>query len=63
MLSCYLVAKGTDPEAAINEIREKRPRSVETPRQERFVHEFAAYVKTKEASSTNVDESSPSNNS
>ena len=61
MLSCYLVAKGTDPETAINEIREKRPRSVETPRQERFVHEFAAYVKTKEASA--VDESSPSNSS
>ena len=41
MLSCYLVALGRTAEEAIREVRKLRPRSIETPAQERAVVEFA----------------------
>lgn len=41
MLACYLVATGTDPEDALEEVRRRRPGSVETPGQEEAVRACA----------------------
>ena len=41
MLACYLVATGTDPEYALEEVRRRRPGSVETPGQEEAVRACA----------------------
>ena len=43
MLACYLVTQGFHAEQAVASVREKRPGSVETPEQERFVAEFEKY--------------------
>ena len=42
MLACYLVWTGTDPEMAVEEVRRRRPGSIETPEQEDFVIDYAA---------------------
>jgi atypical dual specificity phosphatase len=41
IMACYFVRQGLKPEEAIAHIRRLRAGSVETPEQERFVHEFA----------------------
>jgi len=41
MVACYLVHRGMAPQKAIEEIRRVRPGSIETPSQERAVHEYA----------------------
>ena len=41
LLACYLVALGTDPEEAMEEVRRSRPGSVETPGQEEAVRACA----------------------
>lgn len=41
VLACYLVSLGADPSAAIDQIREQRPGSIETPEQEAVVREYA----------------------
>lgn len=47
MLAAYLVGiLGMEPDAAINEIRNRRPYSIETLEQEDAVHRFSDYVKT-----------------
>lgn len=50
MLACYLVAEGASAEEAVTSIRRKRPGSIETPEQERFVDGFAKHLGTKKAS-------------
>ncbi len=45
MVACYFVHRGTASQEAINEIRRKRPGSIETASQERAVHEFADRLK------------------
>lgn len=41
ILACYLVSGGCNAESAINEVRKKRPGSIETKVQEQAVHDFA----------------------
>ena len=42
MLACYLVHKGYGPTEAINEVRRKRPGSIETKEQENAIYEYSA---------------------
>ncbi|MGQ9733023.1 MAG: phosphatase domain-containing protein [Candidatus Zipacnadales bacterium] len=42
MIACYLVAEGVDPEAAIREVRRRRPGSVRTLSQEMCIIRYAA---------------------
>lgn len=42
MLACYLVSQGADPDAAIADIRARRPGSIETAEQAAIVHQYAA---------------------
>lgn len=42
ILACYLISQGADPDAAIAEIRARRPGSIETAEQEAVVREYAA---------------------
>ena len=42
ILACYLVSKGSSSESAINEVRAKRPGSIETPEQIEAIRIFAA---------------------
>jgi len=44
MLATYLIAKGRTAGEAIHRVREVEPRAVETPRQIRFLEEFAALL-------------------
>lgn len=46
ILACYLVTTGQDAGAAMNEVRARRPRSIETKEQERAVKEYAARMRT-----------------
>jgi atypical dual specificity phosphatase len=41
LAACYLVSQGLDPDAAIHRVRELRPGSIETARQEDAVRAFA----------------------
>jgi len=41
LLACYLVSRGLAPDAAIAHIRAARPGSIETPRQEAAVFDYA----------------------
>ncbi len=41
MLACYLVSKGYSADEAIEEVRTKRPGSIETVEQEEVVNEYA----------------------
>jgi protein-tyrosine phosphatase len=41
VLAAYLVAKGAEPEEAIDRVRRARPGSIETVEQEHAVHLFA----------------------
>ena len=41
MLACYLVSKGYNAEKAIEEVRIKRPGSIETVKQEEVIVKFA----------------------
>lgn len=41
LIACYLVAKGLDPEEAIETVRRARPGSIETPEQEQAVRALA----------------------
>ena len=41
LLAAYLVAAGADPAAAIQQVRDARPGSIETLEQEQAVHKFA----------------------
>ncbi len=45
MLACYLVARGANPEDALEEVRRRRPGSVETPGQEEAVRACARRVR------------------
>lgn len=45
MLASYLISKGQTAANAIAEVREKRPGSIETRGQERFLHEFENYLR------------------
>ena len=49
MLACYLVHKGGDAQAALAEVRSKRPGSVETLGQEHLVREYAAHLRVATA--------------
>ncbi|HOX38787.1 MAG TPA: dual specificity protein phosphatase 23 [Candidatus Brocadiia bacterium] len=42
MLACYLVYAGSEADDAINEVRARRPGSIETSRQEDAIRAFAA---------------------
>ena len=42
MVACYLVHRGMGAPRAIRFVREARPGSIETPEQERAVHDYAA---------------------
>ncbi len=42
MLSTCLVSTGMSPQSAIDEVRRRRPGSIETPEQERAVHAYHA---------------------
>ena len=44
MLACFLVGKGYGAEAALQEVRERRPGSVETPAQEDIIGEYAKHA-------------------
>jgi atypical dual specificity phosphatase len=44
MLACFLVHRGTDPQAAIETIRTQRPGSIETQAQVMVVFDYAAYL-------------------
>jgi atypical dual specificity phosphatase len=46
MLASYLVSKGFDAETAIEEVRRKRPRSVESPEQEEAIRDYASRMRT-----------------
>jgi atypical dual specificity phosphatase len=41
LLACLLVSRGSSPEDAIREVRERRAGAIETRAQERAVHDFA----------------------
>ena len=45
ILACILVARGHDPDDAIDIVRELRPGSIETSGQEVAVHEYAARLR------------------
>jgi atypical dual specificity phosphatase len=45
LLACYLVARGHDPSAAIEQVRESRPGSIEMPEQEAAVVAYAARLR------------------
>ena len=45
MLACYLVAKGETTEKAIETVRQRRPGSIETREQERFIKTFENYLR------------------
>ncbi len=45
LMACYFVHRGMDPQEAIREIRRLRPGSIETPSQERAVHDYAKRVR------------------
>ncbi|MCX7625333.1 MAG: dual specificity protein phosphatase family protein [Candidatus Sumerlaeaceae bacterium] len=47
LLSCYLVSQGMPAREALKLVRQKRPGSVETDEQERFVEEFEIYWKNR----------------
>ena len=47
MLSCYLVALGRSAEEAVREVRQIRPRSIETEEQEQAVFVYAHRLKTR----------------
>lgn len=52
MLACVLVARGMQPEAAIDKVRTERPYSIETEEQEDAIRAFAALLaKRKKADS------------
>ncbi len=42
VLACYLISQGLDADAAMREVRGKRPGSIETGEQEEVVRKFAA---------------------
>jgi atypical dual specificity phosphatase len=46
MLASYLVSKGFDAERAIEEVRRKRPRSIESVEQEEAIREYASRLGT-----------------
>ncbi|MCB9894787.1 MAG: dual specificity protein phosphatase family protein [Planctomycetes bacterium] len=48
MIACYLVDQGYQPDEAIRLVREARPGSIETPEQERAVHELADRLSSDE---------------
>jgi atypical dual specificity phosphatase len=48
MLACYLIALGSTADEAIDNVRAKRPGSIETRAQERFVREFENYLRATE---------------
>jgi atypical dual specificity phosphatase len=48
MLACYLVRKGFGAREAIQEVRAKRPGSIETPDQELAVQEYEALIQRGE---------------
>ena len=41
VLACYLVSRGSEPGDAIDEVRRRRPGSIQTPDQEAAIHEYA----------------------
>ncbi|NOG85517.1 MAG: protein phosphatase [Planctomycetes bacterium] len=41
MLACYLVSKGYTAEEAVEEVRRKRPGSIETVEQEKIINKYA----------------------
>ncbi len=41
ILACYLVSQGFDPSTTINEVRAKRPGSIETKEQEQTIITYA----------------------
>ena len=47
MLACYLVHGGSSAEEAILALRRKRPRSIETPAQERAVRDYETHCRGK----------------
>ncbi len=47
MLACYLVSKGYDAAKAIEEVRRKRPGSIETPEQEEIVIKCEGKIERK----------------
>jgi protein-tyrosine phosphatase len=47
--AAVLVAARQDPESAISAVRSARPGTIETAEQERFVHEFAEYLRAQDA--------------
>jgi len=55
MLSCYLVALGRSAEQAIREVRELRPRSIETADQELAVEEFARRLQKRRGGSSSAE--------
>ncbi|MCE5229167.1 dual specificity protein phosphatase family protein [bacterium] len=48
MLACYLVSKGLDPAAAIDQVRESRPGSCEVYAQEYAVHQYARRLRLQD---------------
>lgn len=50
ILACYLVSQGYEASAAIDEVREKRPGSVETKSQEDAVRAYAKLVDNERSS-------------
>ena len=49
ILACYLVANGLSTEAAIKEVRSKRPGSIETGEQENAIRTFAVSVRPEDS--------------
>lgn len=47
MLACYLVDKGHSPVKAIEEVRKKRPGSIETIEQERIIFKYYGKIERK----------------
>jgi atypical dual specificity phosphatase len=47
-LAAYLISKGTDPEEAIAEVREKRPGSIETYGQEQILRIYAQAIASRQ---------------
>jgi atypical dual specificity phosphatase len=45
VLACYLVSQGYDKDKAINEVREKRPGSIETEKQELAIKAYEASIR------------------
>jgi len=60
MLACYLAIKeNKDALTAIKEVRAKRPRSVETPDQAKFVADYLAYKALQKPATTEVKDVDP----